>query len=278
MTCIYEVKNAKEDTPCDVGTTEYKPLPSTVTDFIAESMCGILDTNQPPRSYSWDFVPLPELVLFVKKVTTKARIDVQTAIAALILVGRFKEGLPKNAHGEYGTTHKIFLSALLVATKEFNTKSHDEEEEEREGSYFCNSSTYCSPDELSSNPNLLDDSNSNYSSSHYSTISSDYQFDHHSHNILSTTPLSTTSSMISDDDVHEIMATTPHRIGYNNYKNRRNSIINEKLAEVSGIYSVQEVNQMEREFLKYLGHHNNWVSDKDIREFVENNKYALGIC
>lgn len=65
-------------------------------------MCGILDTHQPPRCYNWDFVPLPELVLFVEKVTTKAKVDVQTAIAALILVGRFKEGLPKNAHGEYG--------------------------------------------------------------------------------------------------------------------------------------------------------------------------------
>jgi hypothetical protein len=69
-----------------------------------------------------------------------------------------------------------------------------------------------------------------------------------------------------------------HHPCYQNYKNRRNSIINQRLAEISGIYSVQEVNQMEREFLKYLGHHNNWVSDKDIREFVENNKYALGIC
>lgn len=170
-----------------------------------------------------------------------------------------------------GTTHKIFLSALLVASKEL---SHDVEVE---GSYFP--PTYCSTEVLSSNSNLLDESNSSYSSSNFSNIS-DYQssdFDH-SHNILSTTPLSTTSSMISEDDVHEIMSTTPHRIGYNNYKNRRNSIINERLADISGIYSVQEVNQMEREFLRYLGHHNNWVSDKDIRDFVENNKYALGIC
>lgn len=168
-----------------------------------------------------------------------------------------------------GTTHKIFLSALLVASKEFMTKSHEEEEE---GSYFP--PTCCSTEVLSSNPNILDESSSSYSSSTFSYHS---DFDH-SHNILSTTPLSTTSSMISDDDVHEIMSTTPHRNGYNNYKNRRNSIINERLADISGIYSVQEVNQMEREFLRYLGNHNNWVSDKDIREFVENNKYALGIC
>src|SRR6266496_2114472 len=97
-------------TPCIISNTEYKPLSSSVTgkkskdifnlftsfsifltqiyltdnddyyfilkDFIAESMCGILDTHQPPRCYNWDFVPLPELVLFVEKVTAKAKVDV----------------------------------------------------------------------------------------------------------------------------------------------------------------------------------------------------------
>jgi hypothetical protein len=66
-------------------------------------MCGILDTHQP--GYRWDIRRLPELLLFVERVTTKAKIDVQTAIAALILVARFKKRLPKNAHGEYGTIY-----------------------------------------------------------------------------------------------------------------------------------------------------------------------------
>uniref|UniRef100_A0A1D1XMR9 PHO85 cyclin-9 n=1 Tax=Anthurium amnicola TaxID=1678845 RepID=A0A1D1XMR9_9ARAE len=256
--------------PC--SNAEYKPLSSSVTDFIAESMCGILDTHQPPRCYNWDFVPLPELVLFVKKVTLRAKVDVQTAIAALILVARFKERLPKNAHGEYGTTHKIFLSALLIASKEF--MSYDDEDGCRP--YSSAPPTCCSSptpaDELPPNSNLLDDSSSNYSSSNFSN-SPPSDFDH-SHNILSTTPSSTTSSMMSDDDVHDMLSnnTSSHR------KNRRHNTINLKLAEISGIYTLQEVNQMERDFLKYLGHHNNWVSDKDIRDFVENNKYALGIC
>ena len=73
-----------------------------------ESISGILDTHQP--GFSWDFVPLPELLLFVERVTTKAKIDIQTAIAVLILVSRFKRRLPKNAHGEYGTIYNILLS------------------------------------------------------------------------------------------------------------------------------------------------------------------------
>lgn len=74
-------------------------------------MCGILDTHQP--GFRWDIVPLPELLLFVERVTTKAKIDVQTAIAALILVSRFKKRLPKNAHGEYGTNYISTFNNLV---------------------------------------------------------------------------------------------------------------------------------------------------------------------
>ncbi|RIA89013.1 hypothetical protein C1645_825447 [Glomus cerebriforme] len=281
MTCICNDVAKENTTTCGgVVPTEYK-LPSSVTDFIAESMCGILDVHQPPRCYNWDFVPLPELVFFVEKVTTKAKIDIQTAIAALILVGRFKDRLPKYAHGEYGTTHKIFLSALLVASKEFMTKSQvgDDDDDDDEGRTYSSSAppTCCSsptPDDQP-NSNLIDDSHSNYSHLSYSS-SSDFDNSNNINSILSTTPLSTTSSMSEDDD-HEVLSTTSHRNGYN-YKNRRHYIINQKLAEISGIYTLQEVNQMERDFLRRLGIHNIWVTDKDIREFVENNKYALGIC
>lgn len=73
-----------------------------ILDFIAESMCGILDTCRAPQCINWDHVPLPELVLFVEKVTSRAKIDYNTAIIALILLSRLKRRLPKRAYGEYG--------------------------------------------------------------------------------------------------------------------------------------------------------------------------------
>ncbi|CAG8547089.1 2110_t:CDS:2 [Diversispora eburnea] len=142
----------------------YKPLPLELTNFIAESMCGILMTYQTPQTINW---PLPELVFFVEKVTTRAKIDYHTAIVALILVSRLKKKLPKNAFGEY-TYHRLFLSAILVASKDL-------------------------------------------------------------------------------------------------------------APEISGIYSVQDVNQMEKSFRKILGLQIE-VYDDDVRNFVEKNKNALGIC
>ncbi|CAG8757540.1 11623_t:CDS:2, partial [Cetraspora pellucida] len=50
-----------------------------------------------PKRIFEDFVPLPELVLFIQKVTTKARIDVRTTIIALILVLRFKNKIQKKS-------------------------------------------------------------------------------------------------------------------------------------------------------------------------------------
>jgi hypothetical protein len=247
MTC-----NGKEDN----NDCEYKPLPSNITNFLAESMCGILDTHQP--GFSWDFVPLPELLLFVERVTTKAKIDIQTAIAALILVARFKKRLPKGAHGEYGACHKIFLSALLVAAKEFMAKTQEEEQEEKEAERPYSSE---SDDDSHPNMHILNDSDSNSVSSFDTS---------HNNIILSSTP---SSSSISEDDDHEILSTPNLRSGCD-FIHRK--IINQKLSDVSGVYTLNEVNQMEKGFINCLGN-NIWVTEKDIKQYVEDNKHALGI-
>jgi len=238
---VDNINVSEQDIPC--GVIKHKPLPSVVTDFIAESMCGILETHQPPKYISWNLVPLPELVFFVERVTSRAKVDVYTALVALILVSRLKKRLPRNAHGEYGTCHKIFLSAILVASKEFMTRQSLQKKEE----LYPTPVTCLSPS----------------SSSPISSPSDEYAS-------LSTTPLSTSSSsssLSSSDD-----APQRHQLRC------RQSIINQKLAEISGIYTLEEVNQMEKSFIKLLGHHNTWVTDNDVRNFLEKNRYALGIC
>ncbi|CAI2163914.1 5001_t:CDS:2 [Funneliformis geosporum] len=285
---VDNVDASEEDIPCDVSTEyrPYRPLPSVITDFIAESMCGILETHQPPKYLSWNFVPLPELVFFVERVTLKAKVDVYTALVALILVSRLKKRLPKNAHGEYGTCHKIFISAILVASKEFMTRQPLQKKEVESQRFYpstpvtCRQTSSSSPitsttEKIplsSSDPNLcLSDSSSEFVQSL-------------SNNILSTTPTSTVSSLSSSSSLSEdeMLPGTPppasppstqHHRG-----KRRQSIINKKLAEISGIYTLEEVNQMEKSFLKLLGSHNIWVDENDVRNFLEKNKYALGIC
>ncbi|RHZ86691.1 hypothetical protein Glove_46g73 [Diversispora epigaea] len=230
-----------------IASSCHKPLPTALTDFIAESMCGILATCQAPQSQNWDYIPLPELVFFVEKVTTKAKIDYHTAIVALILVSRLKKNLPKNALGEYDTCHRLFLSAILVASKDLtrpykltqlSTPSSSQEElplslaiEQQQQQQRDNQFP---PDLILSSP----------SSSMTSSSPSSCEEDHDDFNI-------------------------------NN--NINHHITNSKLAEISGIYNVQDVNQMEDSFLKLLGRQI-WVYSDDVNNFIEENKNALGIC
>ncbi|KAK9708968.1 hypothetical protein K7432_009324 [Basidiobolus ranarum] len=100
-----------------IGNTQhnpyYKPLPPTLINFTAESMCGLLNTKDRPLTH----LSLPELLLFIERVTERSRIDAITGVVALIYIYRLKVKLPRTAQGEYGTSHRIFLASLLVASK-----------------------------------------------------------------------------------------------------------------------------------------------------------------
>lgn len=270
MTCSYDVP--KVDTSSGTSPNSI-PLPSNVTDYIAENVCGILEIQQP--SVKWDSIPLPELLFFIRKVTKKANVDVQTAIASLVLVTRFKRRLPKSAHGEYGTYHKIFLTSLLIAFKEFMPKTKEEEEEESEDSLDSNTTETDNTNDTNKSKeisnakdinNVDSDTNSNLSASP-------------SPSIISTTPSSTTpSDDEQEDDIYIFRDNSDLKQPRNgfDYKLKR-PIINRKLSVISGLYNIEEVERMEREFMWRINGDDK-VTEKDIRDYVETNRHALGIC
>ncbi|KAI9249547.1 cyclin domain-containing protein [Sporodiniella umbellata] len=60
---------------------------------------------------------LPELLFFVEKMTHQANINCRTLLVALIYLQRAKSHLPRRAVGCDHTAHRMFLGALLVASK-----------------------------------------------------------------------------------------------------------------------------------------------------------------
>ncbi|CAG8587151.1 17297_t:CDS:1, partial [Cetraspora pellucida] len=52
-------------------------------------------------------------------------------------------------------------------------------------------------------------------------------------------------------------------------------LINQKIADSSGIFSINEINKAERCFLKVLGKFR--LSDKNVEDFIQSNRQALGI-
>ncbi|KAG0733664.1 hypothetical protein G6F57_007166 [Rhizopus arrhizus] len=88
-----------------------KSLPSVLIDFTAMVLCELIPrTIQGGRS-------LPELLFFVQKITHQANINCRTLLVALIYLQRAKSHLPKRAVGSDDTAHRMFLGAILLASK-----------------------------------------------------------------------------------------------------------------------------------------------------------------
>ncbi|CAO3703377.1 unnamed protein product [Rhizopus stolonifer] len=96
------------------NTKEYRPLPSILTDFIAFKLCELLPIRPLPTGTRRT---TPELVYFILKVTTEARISCHIAVIALIYIERCKKALPKHAMGDQDTIHRIFVASILIASK-----------------------------------------------------------------------------------------------------------------------------------------------------------------
>lgn len=76
------------------------------------TLCDLMPTRPVARRRS-----LPELVFFVQKITHLAHINARTLLVALIYLQRAKSNLPKRAVGGDDTNHRMFLGALLLASK-----------------------------------------------------------------------------------------------------------------------------------------------------------------
>ncbi|KAI9486902.1 MAG: cyclin domain-containing protein [Benjaminiella poitrasii] len=87
-------------------------IPSILIDFTAMTLCDLIKTRKNRQLRS-----LPEYVFFVQKVTHQAKINVRTLLVALIYLQRAKAKLPKRAIGNDDTIHRMFLAAVLLASK-----------------------------------------------------------------------------------------------------------------------------------------------------------------
>ncbi|KAI7898682.1 uncharacterized protein BX663DRAFT_523724 [Cokeromyces recurvatus] len=94
--------------------TIYHPLPTILTDFFAIKLHDLIRIRPLPIGSKRT---APELMYFILKITTQARISCHIAIVALIYIERCKAVLPKNAIGDQDTIHRIFIASLLVASK-----------------------------------------------------------------------------------------------------------------------------------------------------------------
>ncbi|KAI8880585.1 hypothetical protein K501DRAFT_224591 [Backusella circina FSU 941] len=106
--------NTNQKKSQDTALSHHRPLPSVLTDLIAIKLCDLIPTRPLPTGCSRT---APELLYFILKVTSRARISCHIAVVALIYLDKCKKALPKNAIGDQDTIHRIFIASILVASK-----------------------------------------------------------------------------------------------------------------------------------------------------------------
>ncbi|CAO3658076.1 unnamed protein product [Rhizopus stolonifer] len=92
-----------------------KTIPDTFITYMAHRAYHLVQCPREPE-YAHHRM-LPPLPVFIKSVYKKCLLAPAVLIIGLIYMERLKKILPKGSNGEYDTPYKLFLSAIILATK-----------------------------------------------------------------------------------------------------------------------------------------------------------------
>ncbi|KAG2195352.1 hypothetical protein INT46_010950 [Mucor plumbeus] len=96
-------------------TLTFRSSPEPLLSYMVSNIDDLVQCSKERRYYQ--HMLLPELPKFIKLVYQKCRLTPTVLVIGLIYLERLKKNLPDQAQGEYDTPHKLFLAAMIVATK-----------------------------------------------------------------------------------------------------------------------------------------------------------------
>ncbi|KAI7852136.1 hypothetical protein BDC45DRAFT_514386 [Circinella umbellata] len=83
--------------------------------YAVSNVDGIIQCSPPKKHYQ--HILLPSLQSFITTMYKRCRLTPTVLIIALIYLDRLKCNLPNQARGEFDTHYKLFLAAILLASK-----------------------------------------------------------------------------------------------------------------------------------------------------------------
>ncbi|KAI9260856.1 cyclin domain-containing protein [Helicostylum pulchrum] len=96
-------------------TLTFRSSPEPLLSYMVSNIDDLVQCSKERRYYQ--HLLLPELPIFIKLVYQKCRLTPTVLVIGLIYLERLKKNLPDQAQGEYDTPYKLFLAAMIVATK-----------------------------------------------------------------------------------------------------------------------------------------------------------------
>ncbi|CAO3611386.1 unnamed protein product [Mucor fragilis] len=96
-------------------TLTFRSSPEPLLSYMVSNIDDLVQCSKERRYYQ--HMLLPDLPTFIKLVYQKCHLTPTVLVIGLIYLERLKKNLPDQAQGEYDTPYKLFLAAMIVATK-----------------------------------------------------------------------------------------------------------------------------------------------------------------
>ncbi|CAO3701318.1 unnamed protein product [Rhizopus stolonifer] len=93
----------------------FKSSPEPLLSYMVHHVYHLVQCSREREYYQHTL--LPSLPRFIKAVYRKCRLSTSVLVISLIYLERLKRNLPSEANGEYDTPYKLFLAAIIIATK-----------------------------------------------------------------------------------------------------------------------------------------------------------------
>lgn len=96
-------------------TLTFRSSPEPLISYMVSNIDDLVQCSK--EAVYYQHMLLPSLPTFIKLVYQKCRLTPTVLVIGLIYLERLKKNLPQEAQGEYDTPYKLFLAAMIVATK-----------------------------------------------------------------------------------------------------------------------------------------------------------------
>lgn len=102
------------------------PMPSTIISYLAWKTSQAIPTSPQSGSHTTlqnDDKTLPSISLFIESVISRSGTSMPTLIASLVYLWRLQQRLPADVKPMPSAPHRVFLAALILATKNLHDGS-----------------------------------------------------------------------------------------------------------------------------------------------------------
>ncbi|KAI9470841.1 MAG: hypothetical protein EXX96DRAFT_611992 [Benjaminiella poitrasii] len=102
-------------TATSLTSLTFRSSPEPLLSYMVSNIDDLVQCSKERRYYQ--HMLLPDLPTFIKIIYKKCQLTPTVLVIGLIYLERLKRNLPDEAQGEYDTPYKLFLAAMIVATK-----------------------------------------------------------------------------------------------------------------------------------------------------------------